>query len=79
MGYLRKEILTRPGCPLARNIVISNTQETSEEKVGGLSDGGGGRLVIELPDLYGTKVPRPSTRSGQPLKKRHCNERRVWE
>ena len=60
-----------------RNMVIRDAEETSEEEVGGLSDGRGDRLDQELPDLDRSVAPRPSTSSGQPPKNRGAKERRV--
>ena len=51
-----------------RNMVISNVEETSKEEMGMLSDGEGDRLGQELPDIYASVAPRPSTSSGQPPK-----------
>ena len=51
-----------------RNMVIGNVEETSEEEMGMLSDGEGDRLGQELPDIYASVAPRPSTSSGQPPK-----------
>ena len=51
----------------------------SKEEVGGLSDGRGDRLDQELPDLYASVTPRPSTSSGQPPKKRGPKERKAME
>ena len=62
-----------------RNMVISDTEETSEEEVGVLLDGTHNQLDQELPDLYASVAPRPSISSGQPPMKRCHKERRVWE
>ena len=78
MGHLKTRDFDEIWVPAGlRNKVISDAEEASEEKVGGLSDGGGDRLDQELPDLCALVAPRPSKSSGPPPKKRGCKEKRV--
>ena len=63
----------------SRNMADGDAEESMDEEVVGVCDGGGDSSDQELPDLDESVVPRPSSSSTEPPKKRGRKERRVWE